>query len=299
MFEPAGRWRRVLRAGWLLVVGVVLAFVLTARWDEVAGALAGARAGPLAASALLAVAGVGMSGGIWRTLLAGLGSPLPARAAAGVFYVGQLGKYLPGGVWPMVAQIELGRDHAVPARVSFAAVALFIWVHAVTGLAVGAAGLAAADVIPRGVGLLAVPVLALLAPGLLERVLSAGLRLARREPLPETPGRASLVVATGWAALMWLCYGAHLGLAGAALGQAVPLALGAGAFALAWCVGFAVVIAPAGAGAREAAMIAVLLPVVAAGPALALGLVSRLLVTVADAVWGLAGLGARQARWSR
>ena len=41
----------------------------------------------------------------------------PAVAVAGkVLFVGQLGKYLPGSIWPMVAQMELGRDYGVPRR---------------------------------------------------------------------------------------------------------------------------------------------------------------------------------------
>jgi uncharacterized membrane protein YbhN (UPF0104 family) len=60
--------------------------------------------------------------------------------------------------------------------------------------------------------------------------------------------------------------------------------LATGAFALAWLVGFLVVIAPAGAGAREAALV-VLLGSVATGPqALSLALVSRFLMTAADAI---------------
>src|SRR5258708_19778608 len=50
----------------------------------------------------------------WRALLAGLGSPLPVRAASRVMFVGQLGKYLPGSVWPVLAQMEMGTAYQVP-----------------------------------------------------------------------------------------------------------------------------------------------------------------------------------------
>ncbi len=44
-------------------------------------------------------------------LLNDLGSPLPPAGSLRVFFLGQLGKYVPGSVWPAVAQMELGRDY--------------------------------------------------------------------------------------------------------------------------------------------------------------------------------------------
>lgn len=51
---------------------------------------------------------------VWRALMAGLGSPLPVGVASRVLFVGQLGKYLPGSVWPVLAQMELASEHKVP-----------------------------------------------------------------------------------------------------------------------------------------------------------------------------------------
>lgn len=56
-----------------------------------------------------------------------------------MFFLGQLGKYLPGSVWPLMAQMELGRDHQVPERASGAAVGVFLLVVVGTGLLVTAA----------------------------------------------------------------------------------------------------------------------------------------------------------------
>ena len=72
----------------------------------------------------------------WRALLADLGSPLPLRAAAKVFFVGQLGKYIPGSVWPVLAQMEMGRDLGVPRPRSAAAFFLTLPIQLATGLLV-------------------------------------------------------------------------------------------------------------------------------------------------------------------
>ena len=75
----------------------------------------------LAASLVGVVAALLCAMMTWRTLLADLGSPLPLRPAAKVFFVGQLGKYIPGAVWPVLAQMEMGRDLGVPRPRSAAA----------------------------------------------------------------------------------------------------------------------------------------------------------------------------------
>ena len=57
----------------------------------------------------------------WRTLLRDLESPLPIHSASRIFFLGQLGKYLPGSVWTVVVQAELGRDYKIPPRRTVAA----------------------------------------------------------------------------------------------------------------------------------------------------------------------------------
>lgn len=287
------RWRRALRAAWLVAVVVVVGIVLADRRSEVGAALGSLSPGALAGSMVAALVAVGVTGQLWRTLLAGLGAPLPVGAALRVFFVGQLGKYLPGSVWPLLAQVEMGRDHEVPGRVSAAGLVLFLWVHLCTGAIVAALFLPWLGW-PPAVALAALPGLLLLLPRPLGAVLNRGLRLLRREPLPRLPGRAAMARATAWAGLAWLGYGIHVQVLARGIGtdQAGEVGLGAaiGAFAAAWVAGFVFLVAPAGAGLREGVLVA-LLPLGTA-PALAVALVSRLLVTAADVLWALAGLAA-------
>src|SRR5688500_8449717 len=78
------------------------------------------------------IAGLGATGVAWRMLLAGFGHPLAPSAASGIFFVAQLGKYLPGSVWPYVAQARIGRAYRVPASRSAAAGGMFVLLHCAT-----------------------------------------------------------------------------------------------------------------------------------------------------------------------
>lgn len=281
--------RRVATAVWVVVVLVALALALAARGEAVGELLIGAEPAGVVGALAWAVAGVGLSCLLWWLLLSGLGARLPLRAALRVFYVGQLGKYLPGSVWPVLASTELGRDHGVARRVSVAAQLLFLWTHLVTAGILAAVGLAVAGALEAWAGAAAaVAGVALLHTGVVTAVLDRFLGLLRRQPLPLRPPHATVLRAAGVAALMWLCYGLSTWLLVGALGGGVTPAVATGAFAAAWAGGFLFVIAPAGAGVREAILVA-LLPA-AADLALAVALTSRLVFTVADGLWGLGGV---------
>lgn len=290
------RWRRAANIGWLVVVTGALGWALWAEWPDVRAALDRLAPWRVVVSGLVGVVGVGVSAQIWRAVLAGLGVALPYAAAARVFFVGQLGKYLPGSVWPVLAQMELGRDHGVERRASVTAVALFLWVHLCTGVILACAVLPLAGAV-WPVALVGVPAgVLLLLPGLLRRGVALLLRVTRRQPLEPLPDGRAVALAALWAAAMWLCYGLHLwllvdGVGGA--GTAQPLEM-VGVFAAAWVLGFAVLVAPAGAGAREAVLVA-LLPL-GAGAALAVAILSRALLTVADGLWGSVGAMAARRR---
>ncbi len=128
-------------------------------------------------------------------------------------------------------------------------------------------------------------------PPLLGAALDLLLKLARQPPLERRVTLPGLIRCVGWTALGWACYGLQLWLLVADVSGrgAGVLLLSVGAYALAWSVGFLLVIFPSGVGPRELALIAALAPVMPRGSALVVALVSRLVMTVGDLAW--AGLG--------
>jgi hypothetical protein len=208
---------------------------------------------------------------VWRALLADLGTPLPLRPALHVFFLGQLGKYVPGSVFAVAAQMELGRDHGAPrSRVGTAGV-LFLGVLVACGLLTASVVLPLTS--PRALEqyrwvLLLLPVgLTALAPPVLTRLVGLLLRLLRRAPLERPLSARGVGAAVGWALVMWAAYGVHLWLLVRPQGDASTstagreLLLATGAYALAWTAGLLFVVAPAGAGVRELALVAALAPV--------------------------------------
>ncbi|MDO8143952.1 bifunctional 2-polyprenyl-6-hydroxyphenol methylase/3-demethylubiquinol 3-O-methyltransferase UbiG [Isoptericola sp. 178] len=298
----------VLRSPWVrwgfLVLALALAvYAVVSVRDELADAATALSAGRLAAAALLAVLFVGCTLLSWRAVLADLGSPLGLRTAVAVFGISQLGKYVPGGVWNVVAAAEVGADHGVPRRRTVTATAVATGVGLVSGAVVGVVALPflAVETLQgwSWVLWLLPAVVVLLLPPVLNRLLDAALRLARRLPLEHPLSWRGLGAAAGWAVAGWLLAGGQVWLLATGLGMASDVrtaALAVGGYALAWMVGFLVVVVPAGAGARELVLLAVLAGALPHAAVLLVVLVSRVLVTLADLLFaGLGALGRRPA----
>ncbi len=280
------RERALLGARWFFVL---LALALAGwgfrgRWSEIGDAVADT--GPLRPVVAVASAAVGLAltGLLWRLLLRWVGSEVGARDAAAVFFVGQLGKYVPGSVWSVAVQAQLGRRHGVPARSSITASAVFLLVHTATGLLLGGLlALGGALGAPGDLGVLpyaAVAVGALtLAPPLLRRLadMIAGNGVHSRLGTAEVAGSVGLMTA------VWACYGLSLVLLVPGSAPGSPgFAGAASAFALAHAAGVLVVLAPAGVGVREGVLVALLAPTVGVPAAAAVALLSRVAHALAD-----------------
>lgn len=296
-------WRIVGAAFVAAALGVVVARMVR-DWDAVVDAAASYTTASLALSFGAAMAGLGCTALAWRRLLGGLGHPLGLVDASTIFFTSQLGKYVPGSVWPYVAQARLGAARGVPGSRAAQAGLTFVLLHLMTGVVVGLPRLlVGADLDARfSLALLVVPVvLVLVHPAVTTRMTALVARVTHVRLQPAAATWGSLAVASLWLLVAWLLYGISLAalvapLEGLGPGMVVQLT---SAYALAWSVGFVgaavvVVAAPAGLGFREVALLATLTGIVAPGPAGLVVLLSRALMTLADVLW--AGLVAASAR---
>jgi glycosyltransferase 2 family protein len=206
-----------------------------------------------------------------------------------------------------VMQTELGRDHHVPRRRTVTATTVAMLLSVTSALLVVLVAVPfAPEALPSGFGwavLLMIPLVLILHPAVIGKVLDRVLKLAGREGTAERTSLRGTLLATGWAIGSWIGAGLQVWALAVPLGADVNLrtvVLLVGGYSLAWAVGFVVIVAPAGAGAREVALAAVLSPVLDHNSAkvVVVVLLSRVLFTLVDlAAAGLgllAGLGSRR-----
>ena len=97
--SPRSLVRRVVRAAFLLVALTAAVWLVVSRRDEVTVALTQVSPVGFLLATVAAVGAYFFPMLAWRRLLADLGSPLDLAPAARVFFLSQLGKYVPGSIW--------------------------------------------------------------------------------------------------------------------------------------------------------------------------------------------------------
>ncbi len=227
---------------------------------------------------------------VWKHCLGALGSPVSAAAAREIFFPAQVGKYLPGSVWPFLAQMKFARERGVPGARALLAGSVFLVIHLVTSVLVGALLLVSQpDLVDRfGWAGVCIPLaLVLLHPKVINWLAR---KLAKRSGSePPVLRWSGLVLPLLWMLPAWVGYGAAgYVLADPFTDSVLQLAVVCtGAFALGWLVGLLVFLAPAGVGAREAVLILALTPLLGAPAAATVSLMLRVGHTLADLVLAL------------
>ena len=297
------RQRLAVAARWLLLVLVLVAFgvALHGKWADVREDLGRLDVPAVLLAALLCLLGTLGAAQSWREVLADLGSRVSLLAGARIFFVGQLGKYVPGAVWPVLVQMRLGALLGVPRVRMGLAFVVTLGLSLALGLVVGLAALPGllAGAHPAYAWLLVLlpAALVFLQPRALNAVLVRALRLARRPPLEHALTGRGIARAGVGVMVFWLVGGLHVWVLAVDLGAApwrtLPLAIGG--FALAFCIGPLFVVLPAGAGVREAVLIVLLRAELSPTRAVAVALVSRFLLVVTDGLLALAAVAADRA----
>jgi hypothetical protein len=302
-----GRLTTLAKAAFgVAVLGFGIAFVAS-RWTKVWTALGDTAPGWVVLAVVAAAAGQWAAVLGFRATLTATSRELPVPDVARMYFVSQLGKYLPGSVWPIVAVTQMCRRYGIgrPAAAvgSLLALVFSLMVGAIVGTLLLLVGVAK-DVSGLWWLVLVLPVsVATLHPRVIGFVVDRAFRVARRRPVQVQLSGRVLAAALAWPAVSWLLLGAQCWALVVALGGPVlgSLAGSIGGFALAYVAGTLFVPAPAGAGVREAVLGVALAGVIAHSAAfthehvLVVVLLSRFLLAVLDfAQAGVAALANRR-----
>ena len=234
----------------------------------------------------------------WRRILLAWGEQIGFADAARIWFVSNLGKYVPGKIWQIGAMGVMAQQRNVsPAAAAGSAIVSTV-VNIATGMAVGliAAG-RAVNAISGGHPALAVAFIAailgsvILLPTLMPFGLAWVKRLTGRElALGAFPRRAVYIAIVG-NVVAWIAYGIafHLfvsGVLGSARGGVADYIA---TYASSYVIGYLAFVVPGGLGVREAAQTSVLtaLQLTTAPQAVVVAVTSRLWLTVLELVPGV------------
>jgi len=273
-------------------------------------ALPDPRGGALALSIPLLLGVFFVAARFWGLMVGELGGPDPGGGASfRIVMVANLGRYLPGKLWPLAGLAILSRREGIPASTGTTAGLL------VQGFSLAGAAVVALPILLLGVGqgvdpsaaesalgglpapppgaglagLVAVGVLLLLVllasvPAVTGSGLRLLFRLARRDP--EEAPRPGASFGPRWLllhTLLWVGYGLAFALFLHGLGFDVPVGVSVPAFTAAYLLGYVALFAPAGIGIREGVLIAFLQPSLG-GAAAAVAVLARVWMTLVELI---------------
>ena len=270
--------------------GVFVARAIADGYDASREAIGDAEVGWLLAAVPVAFVGMTLVGVPWRRSMVLLGASPRLLDTLVWYFLGQLGKYVPGTLWPIVGRAELARRGGVDRPAAYGSVVLTL------GATYLAAVLVVIGFLPfagdNGAGdawwvLLLLPAgLIVLHPAVLgwgKRILERVVRRPVDVVIPRWGDSVALVLRHAPA---WLFIGGATWLVARAFDADAGLVELMVPSVLSWIIGFVVVPVPGGIGVREAAFTAAAVSL-ADGVGATVAVVSRLVFMVVDALGAL------------
>ncbi|MHB1137063.1 MAG: lysylphosphatidylglycerol synthase domain-containing protein [Coriobacteriia bacterium] len=245
--------------------------------------------GPLLASAaLLLVYYIAFAQGMVLILRA-MGATIRLRDAFALNFISNLGKYLPGGVWPILGRYALASRFGVSAEHAVMSTVFENLLSVVAGtivvlVAIGPAAADAMNVSPYLLVLVAAGILACLHPVVFGRLSRVALRLLKSDVREVSLPVAAMLRVVVHYALTWCLGGIAFAVfvGSITVGDPGTLSLYIGAFAAASIGGLLVLFAPGGIGVREAILAGLLAPSYPLAVAVAAGVAARLWSTAVE-----------------
>jgi uncharacterized membrane protein YbhN (UPF0104 family) len=294
------RKKLILRLSTALGIGLALggaAFVaerIAAQWSEYGHVISHARWGWVLASVPLAIIGMSSFGLIWRRVIMALGASVRRRDVFVWYQLGQLGKYLPGGLWPVLGRSELAVRGGLNRQIAYNSVALSMGATYLCGALVSGLLLPFVLLTEGSIGTSAwvfviIPLgLLVLHPRVLGKLFGLAERVLGKSAEQQVPPWSASVVLVARHAPPWLINGVATWLIALTFDPHASFVTMMFAGILSWVVGFIVIFVPGGIGVREASFTAIASVSMSSQIAATVAIVSRLVFMVADATGALA-----------
>src|SRR5688500_10544895 len=252
--------RKLFRVAQWIFAALVLFFAFTAlagQWNQVGARLLHIQFGweHIASATVLVLVTYALLIEGWRRILIGWDSHLGFRPAARIWFLSNLGKYVPGNIWSLTAMGVMARERGLSGIAAAGSSIIMQAVSLATGTAIvmvtsakllGQPLLVGAAVLLLALGLV-------MAPRFLPRLAVWAGNLTGREIAPPSIPATGIWTAAIASTASWILYGVAFmlfarGLLGSAAGEVSSYIA---VYTAAYILGFISPIAPAGLGVRE------------------------------------------------
>jgi uncharacterized membrane protein YbhN (UPF0104 family) len=271
-------------------------------WSDYGEVISAARWGWLIPAVLVACAGMSSLGVVWTKVITTLGGAARTRDVFVWYQIGNLGKYIPGGIFQVVGRGELATRGGVPRAVAYNSVALSMGATYLCGGLVSAILLPFALLENGSIGsswwvFLIIPIgLIALHPAVLRKVFAIAERVFGKGEKPQVPSWTASVGLVARHAPGWLLNGLACWLVALCFDPSAPFFIVMFAGIVSWVAGFLVIVVPSGLGVREAIFTAITAASMASSTAATISIVSRLVFVAGDLLGAALAVAIRDRR---
>ena len=227
---------------------------------------------------------------IWRSVLTAFGYPISYREAWSIYFIGNLGRYIPGKIWTVAGVAYMAGKSGVPAVIAGTAAVCAQAYSILSSFVFFVLFFILRNQVFSGVTFLwtlPVPfvlIVVFLIPDNLERALNFVLIRFGKEQITLNISTAAALKITMFYLASWILFGVSFWfVVSSVAGQGLfnPLYL-SGAFAVSYIIGYLAFFAPGGIGVREGMLSLLLAGTISTGVAAVLAVVLRLIITVVE-----------------
>ncbi len=271
-------------------VGIAgVAFVvktLVARRHDVADAFSKVSVGNLVFSLLLGLAAMSSIGWIWVRMLTARGHHAPASKSMAWYFTGQLGKYVPGGIWPIVGRAEMATRGGISRSDAYSATALSMlttYLAAIITIAFGSLAVWTYPIVGLGAVVFLGIVWLALGSNSVNNMTDTFITKVTKRPL-SLPKRSRVVSLTVRHLPSWILMSLSTTVTAHAFGANISVGRMFFITSTSWLAGFVVVGVPGGIGVRESIFTALAGQVIGQPLAVSLALMSRVVFIAVDLI---------------
>jgi len=212
----------------------------------------------------------------WCLLIHSFGFDVPLKYGFKISYITNLGRYIPGKIWPVFGMVYLLNRLSISKEVAFASwgvatifgmpaaflagfITIFLYPEMLTGISEGSLGIG--PFVVAALTFTASFVL-VVSPRWAIALFNWFLRLIRRPTVNfELGKKVALQVYLGYF-IGWICFGVsfYTFMNAIMVDPEIPIIAGVGSFVLAYIIGYLAFFSPGGLGARELVLITVISP---------------------------------------
>jgi glycosyltransferase 2 family protein len=230
----------------------------------------------------------------WNLILKLLKSNIPQKSASGIYFISQLGRYIPGKVWYILGRVGMTRKHNVPKRIIILSGFLELILVMASASIIFLLALIFFPIIPEIQNYLPhlTTLVILILIGIHPKSLNILLKILKKTEMKIKLSYTKILLTLLFFIVVWIIKGIafYYLISSITILDISSLFWIISVFSISWVIGYLILITPGGIGAREGLIIYLLSPLFPIPLTIAISLLTRIWMIITEFTLSIAGL---------